>query len=162
MAQKMELTLRPASPLDEEFLYQVYASTRSEELAQVNWDPAQKEDFLRMQFNAQAAFYRDNYPGAEFLVILVDGTPAGRLYVQRRAGETRIMDIALLSPYRGQGIGTTLMNEIIAEGQPVTIHVEIFNPALRLYTRLGFRKIADKGVYWLMRREPGEEGKADA
>jgi ribosomal protein S18 acetylase RimI-like enzyme len=162
MAQIMELSLRPAAAEDEEFLYQVYASTRAEELAQVNWDSEQKEAFLRMQFNAQAAFYRENYPAAEFQVILVDGQAAGRLYVERRAGETRIMDIALLPQHRGRGIGTTLLKEIIAEGRPVSIHVEIFNPALRLYTRLGFRKAADKGVYWLMRREPGEERKEDA
>lgn len=160
----MELTLRPAAAEDEEFLYQIYASTREEELAQVNWEAGQKEAFLRMQSNAQATFYRENYPAAEYQVILADGAPAGRLYVERRPGETRIMDIALLPGYRGRGIGTRLLNEIIAEGQPVTIHVEIFNPALRLYTRLGFHKITDKGVYWLMRRDPDPvgEGKADA
>jgi ribosomal protein S18 acetylase RimI-like enzyme len=32
----------------------------------------------------------------------------------------------------------------------VTIHVEVFNPALRLYERLGFKKVAENGPYHLM------------
>ena len=45
-----KITFRLIEDKDMEFLYQVYASTREEELAQVNWDAAQKEEFLRMQF----------------------------------------------------------------------------------------------------------------
>ncbi|RYZ82691.1 MAG: GNAT family N-acetyltransferase, partial [Proteobacteria bacterium] len=32
---------------------------------------------------------------------------------------------------------------------PLSIHVERLNPALRLYQRLGFQMIEDKGVYLL-------------
>ncbi len=46
----------------------------------------------------------------------------------------------------------SLLAEAAAAGKPVTIHVERFNPAPRLYERLGFRPIADRGVYWLMER----------
>ena len=42
------------------------------------------------------------------------------------------------------------MAEAAAVGKALTIHVERFNPALRLYERLGFRTIEDKGVYQLM------------
>jgi ribosomal protein S18 acetylase RimI-like enzyme len=146
-------------PEDASFLEQVYASTRAEELALVDWDQEQKAAFLRMQFAAQDRYYRERYPGAKFDVILKDGALAGRLYVHRRAAEIRIMDIALLPEHRGAGIGTMLLREVMAEGArsgiPVTIHVERFNPALRLYERLGFRPIKDKGVYLLMEWSPG-------
>jgi len=152
------LTFRPIGAADEPFLREVYAATRAEELAQVDWTPAQKDAFLRMQFDAQHRYYAENYPHAQFQIILVDGEPAGRLYVDRRAAEIRIMDITLLPAFRGQGIGSRLLNEILAEGQahglPVTIHVERFNPALRLYERLGFRLLEDKGVYCLMEWTP--------
>jgi ribosomal protein S18 acetylase RimI-like enzyme len=152
------ITLRPTTPDDQDFLYRVYASTRQEELAQVDWDEAQKAGFLQMQFDAQRRYYEENYPRAQFQVILLDGEPAGRLYVDRRAAEIRIMDIALLSVFRSQGIGSHLLNDILTEGQarglPVTIHVERFNPALRLYERLGFQPVEDKGVYYLMKWSP--------
>ncbi|HVX29235.1 MAG TPA: GNAT family N-acetyltransferase, partial [Nitrolancea sp.] len=83
-----------------------------------------------------------------------DGVPAGRLYVARWANEIRIVDIALVPRFRNRGIGTQLIGEVLAEGResgkPVTIHVETFNPALRLYQRLGFRAKEDKGVYLLL------------
>jgi len=152
------ITLRPIIPSDQDFLYRVYASTREEELEQVNWNEAQKTAFIRMQFNAQHRYYAENYPQAKFQIILLNGEPAGRLYVDWRKAEIRIIDITLLPAFRGQGIGSRLLNEILAEGQargmPVTIHVERFNPALRLYKRLGFQQIQDKEVYYLMKWTP--------
>ena len=152
------ITFRPIGAADMGFLYQVYASTREEELAVTGWSAVQKEAFLMMQFNAQHSYYQEHYPRAAFLVILREGQPIGRLYLDGWADELRIIDIALLPKYRGQGTGTTILEAILAEGQrlglPVNIHVERVNPALRLYTRLGFRQIADQGVYYLMEKIP--------
>ena len=139
----MFISLRNSTPADEKFLYTVYASARADELALTDWSAAQKESFLRMQFEAQASYYTENYPGAEFQVILFDDKPVGRLYLHRRRDEIRIMDIALLPEFRGRGIGSSLLHEIMNEARPanlrVTIHVERMNPALRLYERLGFK-----------------------
>jgi ribosomal protein S18 acetylase RimI-like enzyme len=136
----------------------VYASTRTEELAVVPWDDAQKEGFLRHQFDAQDAWWRENYADASFSVIVVEGEPAGRLYVHRGQSEIRIVDIALLPEHRGSGVGTRLLDELLAEGdaeaKSVTIHVERMNPALRLYDRLGFALAEDKGVYLFLERAP--------
>lgn len=143
---------------DEALLFEVYASTRAEELAATDWDARQKEAFLRQQFAAQHQWYTEQYEGASFQVVVVDGHPAGRLYVARWPEEIRIMDIALLPEYRGNGVGTSLLGQLIAEaeaaGNPLTIHVERFNPALRLYSRLGFTLSEDKGVYLLLARAP--------
>jgi ribosomal protein S18 acetylase RimI-like enzyme len=154
----MHITLRPTTSEDIDFLLQVYASVREEELARVDWDEAQKRAFVQMQFAAQHAAYTENYPGAEFQIILVDGVAAGRLYLHRRPDEIRIMDIALLPAYRDQGIGSSLLAGVLDEGEarglPVTIHVESFNRALRLYERLGFRPIAEHGAYYLLEWKP--------
>ena len=148
------VAFRPVDEADGELLLAIYSSTRVEELAQVAWDDAQKQSFLRMQFDAQRKFYESNYPGAEFQIILIDGEPAGRLYVHCREQEIRIMDIALLPQFRGRGIGSNILKEILAEGartaRPVTIHVESFNPAQGLYERLGFTRIGSTGVYHLL------------
>ena len=153
-----KITYRLIEDKDMEFLYQVYASTREEELAQVNWDAAQKEEFLRMQFKAQHQHYQRYYAEAQYSIIIVDRVPAGRLYLDRRKDEIRIIDIALLPAYRGQGLGTSILEDIQAEGRknglPVRIHVEQFNPAMKLYAKLGFKKICDVGVYNLMEWVP--------
>jgi ribosomal protein S18 acetylase RimI-like enzyme len=151
-----DVTLRPVELGDEGFLYRVYASTRHEELAQTGWGEALRETFLRQQFEAQSSYYREHYRETSFDVILADGRPIGRLYVARWPEEIRIVDIALLPEYRDGGIGTKLLEDLISESEasakPLSIHVERFNPALRLYERLGFREVEDKGVYLLMQR----------
>ena len=152
------IRLRSVHPDDREFLLRVYASVREEELAPVNWTREQKDAFVRMQFEAQTRFYEENYIGAKFQVILADDVPAGRLYIHPRANEIRIMDIALLPEFRGRGIGSALLNEILddarAANQNVSIHVERMNPALHLYERLGFCLQEDKGVYLLLEWTP--------
>jgi ribosomal protein S18 acetylase RimI-like enzyme len=159
-----EITLRPITPDDMDFLYRVYASTREDELSVLPWSDAEKEDFLRMQFHAQHTHYQEHFTDAKYDVILSGDTPVGRLYVDRRPDELRIIDIALLTEHRGGGIGSSLMRDLIDEaaaaGTPVRIHVEKNNPAKRLYHRLGFREIEDQGVYDLMERTPeGESAK---
>jgi ribosomal protein S18 acetylase RimI-like enzyme len=148
------IALRPIRPDDRPFLLSVYASTREPELARVGWTAMQKASFVQMQFDAQHAYYQEHYSGATFDVVLAAGEPAGRLYVSREDDEFRIVDIALLPAYCHRGIGTMLLrglqSEAAAAGKPLRIHVERVNPALRLYGRLGFTPIADRGVYLFM------------
>ena len=150
--------LRPAGAEDRDFLLRVYASTREEELRLVDWSDDQKEAFVAMQFEAQDAYYREHYDPATFDVIEVDGEPAGRLYVARWEDEIRIVDIAILSEHRGRGTGTalltTLLDEAAAAGKRLSIHVELNNPAQRLYERLGFAPVEEHGVYRLMEATP--------
>lgn len=154
------VTLRPAVAGDEDFLFAVYAGTRADELAQVDWDDAQKESFLRMQFKAQSHHYSTQYPRAEFQIIQFQDQPVGRLYVHRRPDEIRVMDVALIPRFQRRGLGTALMTDLLEEGdrtgRRVTVHVETFNPALRWYERLGFKPVASNGVYQLMERLPQE------
>jgi ribosomal protein S18 acetylase RimI-like enzyme len=158
-AANATITLRPIREEDMELLYQVYYSTREEELRMiVDWTQEMKEAFVRQQFNAQHAWYQEHYIGASFDVVLVDDVPAGRLYVHRREREIRLVDITLLPEFRNGGFGSRLLRELPAAaaptGKPLTIHVEKYNPALRLYHRLGFRSIEDRGPYDLLEWRP--------
>jgi ribosomal protein S18 acetylase RimI-like enzyme len=148
------ITFRSINPTDQPFLQTLYASTREEEMALVDWGDRQKAEFLQMQFNAQHQYYQTNYTQTAFQIILMHGEPIGRLYVARWEKEIRIVDLALLPEHRDRGIGSQILKDLLAEGKqqnlPVRIHVEQYNRALRLYERLGFQKIGEHGVYWLM------------
>jgi ribosomal protein S18 acetylase RimI-like enzyme len=152
------VVLRPATDADRGLLLAVYASTRVEELDQVAWAPGGREAFLEMQFTAQDREYRRHNPHGSFDVIEVDGRPAGRLYVDRRPGDLRIVDIAVLPGFRNRGIGRRLIEELqeqaAAEGRIVSIHVEAHNRAAVLYERLGFALAEDLGVYRRMEWTP--------
>jgi ribosomal protein S18 acetylase RimI-like enzyme len=152
----MAIKLRVASDDDSAFLLEVYASARAGELSQVPWSNEQKGVFLRFQFDAQQSFYREQYPEATYSIILQDGKPVGRLYVLRAENLIRILDITVLSRFRNAGVGTSLIRQLLAEGtqrrQPVHIWVEHYNPSLRLFERLGFSRIQEEGINWLMER----------
>jgi GNAT superfamily N-acetyltransferase len=144
-----------------DFLLRVYRSTREEELGMiVDWNEEMKAAFVLQQFQAQHAWYQEHYVGASFDVILVDGVPAGRLYVHRREKEIRLVDITLLPEFRGEGRGSSILRDLMDEaataGKPLTIHVEVYNPAMRLYERLGFKPIEERGPYLLMEWKPAQ------
>jgi len=159
---RQTIALRPAAAEDAGFLYSVYASTRQAELADLDWTEEEKAAFLRQQFSAQDRHYREQYDGASYHIIEVDSRPGGRLYVARWDGEIRIMDIALLPENCGRGIGTGLLRDLLDEGagtgRRVTVHVEQFNPARRLYERLGFHWVRDVGIYVLLQWSPDRPG----
>jgi len=145
-----QISLRAATADDREFLVALYGATRTD-LARLPLDETQRDALVRMQFHAQDVHYRQTTPDAAFDVIEVDGRPVGRLYVDRRVDDIRIVDVSLLPEHRNAGIGTTLIralqDEAAATGRGVSLHVAMGNPAAGLYSRLGFQLVADDGIY---------------
>jgi ribosomal protein S18 acetylase RimI-like enzyme len=153
----MPITLRSAEPDDEPFLYELYASTRAEELAAWGWNEAQQQAFLNLQFRGQRAHYAE-YPNPDHKIILEDERTIGRLFLSRLQDEIRLVDIALLPAFRGRGIGTALIQGLFEEaardGKAVRLHVEKFNRAQHLYQRLGFHIIGDAQSHYFMEWKP--------
>ena len=152
------ITLRIAGDSDYDFMRRLYHSVREEEMNQFPFGDTQKIIFLNEQFAAQFQHYTIHYPTCERNIIEIDGKPVGRLWVDEWKDQIRLVDIALMPEHRSSGVGTRLLREILdrgaAAGKPVTIHVEAYNPALRLYERLGFEKVDTNGVYFLMKWTP--------
>jgi GNAT superfamily N-acetyltransferase len=144
--------LRPISDDDDQFLLSVYASTRAEELAQVEWAEGQKEMFLRWQFDLQRGEYSSRFPDAAYHVIVVDEHPAGRIWVGTDDEQIRLLDIALLPEFQNRGVGTALLRSLIDQaaqaGKALRHMVFVLNNnADRFYERLGFIVIEDLGAY---------------
>ena len=154
----MNIELQPFPPDNKEFLFQLYSSTRQQEISALGWPPAQQEAFLRMQFNAQQRWYEMAYEKADHKLILIDDQPAGRILVVRDNKAYTLVDIALLAQHRNTGIGTQILRQLIAEadkaGAPLRLHVLKSNPACRLYERLGFAKTGQDGMYYEMEKRP--------
>jgi len=140
------LTLRPVGPADEEFLIALYASTREEELSQVQWPDGQREQFVRWQAAMQRREYEARYPDAEYNVVLLDDRPAGRLWVGRDSEQIRLLDIALLPEFQNRGAGTALLGLLVEEarrtGKALRHMIFVLNEGgRRFYERLGFEVI---------------------
>ena len=154
---------RPIADSDLPFLAEVYASTRTEELAATGWSEEMLQGFLAHQFGAQHAHYQRHYPDAEWLVIERNGEAAGRLYLEEWPSQIRLIDVALLPAFRGEGAGSAILADLLewaaGKSKPVTIHVERNNPARSLYDRLGFVFREEAGVYDLLEwRDPAAIG----
>ncbi|MGA2868829.1 MAG: hypothetical protein ABSF34_06700 [Verrucomicrobiota bacterium] len=89
------ITVRPEQPQDEAFLFELYASTRQEELDAWGWPPEMRSNFLTLQFKASQG-YRSAFPEAEFQIVLLDGVQAGRLVVHRTREELRVVVVVML------------------------------------------------------------------
>jgi GNAT superfamily N-acetyltransferase len=141
--------LQPADGIDEPFLHRLYADRRAPELALVGWSTEQCAAFVDMQFRAQQQGYAGAFPDAEHWIVLVDERPVGRLLVDRRQTDHRVVDLVILSEWRGRGIGTALMHEVLDDARvasvPVGLAVAPNEPHLvRWYGRLGF-SVVDRG-----------------
>ena len=161
MPNNPDVSVRPVSDADQEFLIGVYAGTRAAELAQVNWDDSQKDAFLRWQYEMQKQEYSARYPDARYDLILVDGVPAGRIWVGADDTQIRLLDIAVIPEFQNRGVGThllrQLMDEAARDNKPLRHMVFVLNEnAYRFYERLGFKTIEDVGGYLHMGWRAGQ------
>jgi RimJ/RimL family protein N-acetyltransferase len=98
------------------------------------------------------------------LTAVWDGIPCGiaNLYLQpyKKLAHQALFAILVDERYRGKGVGTRLLEDLIALGKErfhlELIHLEVYegNPAIRLYQRFGFeeygvekRFVKDQGRY---------------
>ena len=135
--------LRAARDGDVAFLRALFETARPDAAFLAAWPEEARRAFLDQQFGFQSLHYARAYPDAERLVVLKDGAPIGRIILQRAPAHWCLVDIALLPPWRGQGIGTALLQALLAEAAreaaaAVQLSVDPRNPARRLYERLGF------------------------
>jgi putative acetyltransferase len=82
------------------------------------------------------------------LTVEWEGTPCGmaNLYIQpyKKMAHQCLFAIVISEPYRGKGVGTVLLTELMALAKEKFhvefLHLEVYehNPAMKLYKRLGF------------------------
>lgn len=149
--------LRHARDSDLPRLQELYADTRTDEMACVPWPLVAKQQFLNQQFALQHHHYLDHYANADFLVIDYENTLQGRYYLLRSAPQHLIVDISLMTAQRGQGIGRALIEASQQEartlGRGMRLQVLQDNVrAQKLYEKLGFIVCDSSGMhlemYW--------------
>ncbi len=155
---KGKVEFRVIQDQDRDFLFRLYSSTREWEMQHTLWTDEAKQTFLKQQFEAQDRSYKMTYLGAVHRIIQLDGADIGRLIIDRQDDCMRIIDLSLLTAYRGQGIGTDILRSLLNEAHggkvPVRLHVQRNSPALNLYLRHGFRQIGDIGTHFALEWQP--------
>ena len=148
------LERRPAVADDESFLRELYATTRPD---LDGWEDAARERFLDFQLDGQRRGWESAFPGSTDELLLLDGRPAGRLWVAWLPKECVMVDMILLPESRRRGAGTQIVGEVIAEaerrGVPVRVTVARTNaPSLAFLSRLDFVEIGGDEVHVRLER----------
>ncbi len=139
--------MRLVSEGDDEFLFSLFSCEGQLELGL-------PFALVRMQYEAQRRHYRSQFPAAVHNVVLVDGSPAGQLYLDRQLEQLLVVDFSLIPAARRLGVGREIIGVIQAEaassGKRVTGHVYRANPAVRFWERLGFHLTREDDLYLKM------------
>ena len=157
------VSLRHTCAGDEGFLHELYRDRRAPELAGLGWSHEDQDAFIDMQFRAQQDGYGSTFPEADHWLVIVDGERAGRLLVDCPPGERRVVDVTLLTAYRGRGIGSALMQETIdgARVDDVPVKLSAASHDERLvgwYRRLGFSVVGERPPNLAMAWSPSHAG----
>jgi ribosomal protein S18 acetylase RimI-like enzyme len=137
--------LRPATHADHDFLYRLHVAAMRYLVEHVwGWEDAQQEQF-----------FDDHFDPTHARIIVVDGVDIGVVAVEWRDDEAFIGTIEIMPDYQGRGLGTAIVQQIVAEaaarGLPVALQVLKINPARRLYERLGFSVTGATETHYHMR-----------
>jgi ribosomal protein S18 acetylase RimI-like enzyme len=150
--KQLAVTTRPMTDDDSMLLFELYASTRADELSRSGWATPQQRSFFRMQAQNQERYFLRHYDHLDRRTICINGFSAGRLLVDRPSHAIVIVDLALLPAFRGRGVGSMLMRSILEEAaeQRLPVHVDVPKNSASLETceRLGFRYADDLGDRW--------------
>jgi ribosomal protein S18 acetylase RimI-like enzyme len=142
-------TLRPATPADRDFAFELNRETMKEYVgATWGWDDAEQE-----------ALFEESFDPTDCEIVHVGQTDIGLLAVGEDADEIYLAGIDLLPEWQGRGIGSSIVRSLLergaASGKPVTLRVLHTNPrAEALYVRLGFTRFRTIETHAYLRADP--------
>ena len=138
----MEYRIQAATEDDETFLKELFFDARAAEFAPLRLPEAALVQLMEMQYRAQKSGYAQQFPAAESSVVWMGPYRVGRMLVSAGADAILLVDIALLTPFRGSGMGSKLIEGLCSRareaGLPLRLTVRSGNRAFNLYKRLGF------------------------
>jgi ribosomal protein S18 acetylase RimI-like enzyme len=140
------LELRAATTNDRDFLWEVHRTAlRPAVEATWGWDEA-----------FQVRYFAEHFATSDRFIVCVDGVDAGVLQFTVKGDHLFLATVALLPEHQGRGIGTDLVNMVLAEGRrhnlPVRLQVLKVNRARKLYERLGFEAYGESETHVHMER----------
>jgi ribosomal protein S18 acetylase RimI-like enzyme len=144
----LAVALRPGTEADRDFLFEIHRASLKDYVAATYgpWDEARQREMFDAKFS----------PG-RFEIIRRDDQDVGLLRVEEAPDRLTIALIELLPAFQRQGIGTAVIQRVLAHARArrLSVHLQVFkvNPARRLYTRLGFIT-AETTTHFVMEHPP--------
>ncbi|MFA9275214.1 MAG: GNAT family N-acetyltransferase [Candidatus Aquirickettsiella gammari] len=136
------LAMRFVESKDQTFLDVLYRDSRAD-LLEMPLPPAVLQQMIAMQQMSQAMGIRATYPNAQTWLVLWDGEAVGRLVLETGESAIRLIDIAVMSNWRGKGIATQVIRGLqdyaALADRSISLAVQCSNLCARhLYQGAGF------------------------
>jgi len=154
LIESSSFRLRAAGPGDEAFLYEMFVASREREFGPL---PAEMRDTIaREQFAILQNGVKTDHPDAQQFVVIAPNTSGdveirvGMLLLAEHPDALWVIDLALDPAHRNRGFGSAILRSLMEScrrsGKIMKGSVTPYNPARRLYARLGIRELgADRG-----------------
>jgi ribosomal protein S18 acetylase RimI-like enzyme len=160
MRAALEYRLRPATTSDTAFLFTLFHETRADAVEEA-W--GRNEAWQRRNFDARVDEHLVS-------IVEVEGAAAGSLWLDKRSDALHIADLQIVPDLQGVGIGTAVLQGLIARAAALGVPVELVvleenERARRLYERLGFKVTSREAPFIQMRhdaRRDVQRGSAEA
>ena len=150
--KQLAVTTRPMGDDDAMLLFELYASSRADELSRSGWVTPQQRSFFRMQAQNQERYFLRHFDHLDRRTVCINGFSAGRLLIDRPSHAVTIVDLALLPAFRSRGVGSLLIRCLLEEAAELNIPVHMELPKnsapVAMCERLGFRYTEDLGDRW--------------
>jgi len=142
---------RVAQPEDEAFVRMLFMEQAAGLLTAAGLAEEQSTALAEMQYRGRQASWAARYPRAENLIVCDGvGHPVGRLLLDRFPQRWRIVDLAIRSDLRQQGLGGQVLTYCQQQAEEarasLALQVAPYNPARRLYERLHFCAVHEDAV----------------
>jgi ribosomal protein S18 acetylase RimI-like enzyme len=149
--------------------YSTPSTDQYEQFLQLMWDDGQEywENTLRLMQMTWEQFTHIFHTRGEVHAIYQDGQLAGFFWTEHREDTLHLHGLILKSEFRGQGIGTAVLNKLSDDYCSKVDRIELGvyqdnTGAIRLYKRMGFvitRNLEDLHFYIMQKALiPGEGG----
>jgi len=151
----MTISLRDELPADDSFLRSLIVDHVAAQLGAAAWPEPLRSQLLGIQYTSRRDSIRTSFPDHRSRIIQIDGADAGWLVTADLPADYRLVEIILVPEFRSRGAGAEVVDIVLREAarKPVRLSVDTANPAaIRLYERLGFRRIGGDEVRHTMER----------
>lgn len=141
----MEINLRQSTEEDFEFIFSLNKINMKKYVDVIRgWNEEYERADMKTKF----------IPGAH-KIIQADRQDIGVILIQEEPDHFKLTHLELLPEFQNKGIGTKLIKEVLdnakAKNKYVWLKVLKTNPAIELYKKLGFVKIGEEELKYIMR-----------
>jgi len=138
----MTYELRPALWEDNSFLEVLYADVHNAEFASLGLPEDALAQFVALRFKAERMSLIAKFPDADHNILWVGEHRIGHMLLNETPTEIQLVDLALLTPFRGGGVGTSILQQLQSyaaeRGLPLRLSCRPENAATKLFDRFGF------------------------